>query len=48
MKMNLKLLLFYTSSNGNTTLEYIAKIDQVSHSPYGMQTNRNSYLLEPH
>lgn len=45
MKMNLKLLLFYTSSNGNTTLEWTTKTDQVSHSTYSMWSNRKEFLF---
>lgn len=42
--MNLKLFLFYTSSNGNTTLECTTKIDSVSVT-YNMQNNRKEFLF---
>lgn len=46
MKMNLKLLLFYTTSNGNTiTLEWIAKTNQVCHSTYSRKSKSKKFLF---
>lgn len=45
MKMNLKLLLFYTTSHGNTTLEWIAKTNQMHHSTYSMKSKSKEFLF---
>lgn len=45
MKINLKLLLFYTTSHGNTTLEWIAKTNQVHDSTYSMKSKSKEFLL---
>lgn len=45
MKMNLKLLLFYTSSNVKVILEWTTKAFQMSHSTYNAPSDRKEFLF---